>query len=280
MSSAPVMSIALARHLVAAHETLHVEGMRAAAALEGNPFEIEVRRFGRASAAISRKVPLVEWYNRVVGLEHLDARTLREILAFYRAHGIRGRFEIGPAELTSALAVTLASERVGLERFESLLYAPIDARVAPPSSAVEVRPSPLSELDHYLEIWARGFALPEFLWPDVKRIRAAWFTVPEFHRYVALADGAPVACSALYVHGDVGYLCMSATLPEARGRGAQSALIAQRVADAGKLGCTFVVVETAEATPAKPAPSYRNTTRLGFQVAYLRPNFVKVLREA
>ena len=129
------MSIALARRLAAAHEALHVEGMRAAAALEGNPFEIEVRRFGRATAAIARKVPLVEWYNRVVGLEQPDVRTLREVLAFYRAHGIRARFEIGPAELTSALAVALAAERVGLERFESVLYAPIDARVAPPPRA-------------------------------------------------------------------------------------------------------------------------------------------------
>ncbi len=263
MSSTPVMSIAFARHLMAAHEAHLVEGMHAASALEGNPFDIEVRRFGRATALISRKVPLVEWYNRVVGLGHPDARTLREILAFYRAHGIRARFEIGPAELTPALAVTLASERVGLERFESLLWAPIDARVAPPSSAVEVRPSPLSELDHYLEIWARGFALPEFLWPDVKRVRAACFTVPEFHRYVALADGVPIAVSALYVHGDVGYLCMSATLPEARGRGAQSALIARRWRDGADRGCKYVVTQTAFG-----GTSQNNMERAGMRPAH------------
>jgi GNAT superfamily N-acetyltransferase len=263
MSSAPTMSIAFARHLAAAHETLHVEGMRAAAALEGNPFEIEVRRFGRASAAIARKVPLVEWYNRVVGLEQPDARTLREILAFYRAHGIRGRFEIGPAELTSALAVTLATERVGLERFESFLYAPIADRVAPPPGAVEVRVSPLDELDQYLEIWARGFALPEFLWPDEKRVRAAWFTVPEFHRYVAEIDGAPIACAGLYLHGDVAYLCMSATLPEARGRGAQSALIARRWRDAADRGCRSVITQTAFG-----GTSQNNMERAGMRLAH------------
>jgi len=263
MSSAPVMSIALARRLATVHEALHAVGMRAAAALEGNPFEIEVRRFGRATATIARKVPLVEWYNRVVGLEHPDARTLRETLAFYRAHGIRARFEIGPAELTSALAVALASERVGLERFEAMLYAPIDARIAPPASGIEVRPSPLGELDLYLELWARGFSLPEFLWPDEKRIRAAWFTVPEFQRYVALADGAPVACSALYVHGEVAYLCMSATLPEARGRGAQSALIARRWRDAHDRGCRIVTTQTAFG-----GTSQNNMERAGMRLAY------------
>jgi GNAT superfamily N-acetyltransferase len=257
------MSIAFARHLMAAHETLHVAGIRAAEALEGNPFDIEVRRFERATASIARKVPLVEWYNRVVGFEHPDARTLREILQFYRAHGIRARFEIGPAELTGALAVTLASERVGLERFESLLWAPIDDRIAPLPGALEVRPSPLSELDQFIDVWARGFALPEFLWDDVKRIRSAWFTVPELHRYVAVADGVPVACSALYVHGDVAYLCMSATLPEARGRGAQSALIARRWRDAADRGCKYVVTETAFG-----GTSQNNMERAGMRPAH------------
>lgn len=263
MSSAQTLSIPLARHFAAAHETLHVEGMRAAAALEGNPFEVEVRRFGRATATIARKVPLVEWYNRVVGLEQQDARELRRMLAFYREHGIRGRFEIGPAELTQALAVTLATERVGLERFESTLYAPIDARTPPPPGGIEVRSSPLDELDTYLEIWALGFGLPEFLWPDVKRIRSAWFTVPGLQRYVALDRGKPVACGALYAHGDVAYLCMSATLEEARGRGAQSALIARRWSDAAARGCRWVITQTAYG-----GTSQNNMERAGMRLAH------------
>jgi GNAT superfamily N-acetyltransferase len=212
---------------------------------------------------LSRGVPLVEWYNRVVGLEQPDARALREILGHYRALGIRARFEIGPAELTSAFAVALALERVGLERFTTQLYAPIDARIAPPQGSVEVRPSPRDELDLYLEIWARGFALPEFLWPDVKRIRAAWFTVPGFQRYLALVDGVPAACAALYVHGDVGSLCMSATLPELRGRGAQSALIARRWRDARDAGCRTVITQTAFG-----GTSQHNMERAGMRIAH------------
>jgi len=263
MSAAPTMSIELARHLAAAHEAVHVEGLRAAAALEGNPFGIELRRFGRATAALSHKVPMVEWYNRVVGLEQQDARAVREILAWYRPLGIRTRFELGPAELTPALAIALAAEHVGLERFETQLYAPIDARIAPPASAVEVRPSPRDELDLYLEIWARGFALPEFLWPDVKRIRAAWFTVPGFARYLALVDGEPAACAGLYVHGDVGYLCMAATLPDARGHGAQSALIARRWRDARDAGCRVVTTQTAFG-----GTSQHNMERAGMRLAH------------
>ncbi|HTO52196.1 MAG TPA: GNAT family N-acetyltransferase [Myxococcota bacterium] len=263
MSSPPTLSIALSRQLSAAHEALHVEGMRAAEALAGNPFEIEVRRFGRATASIARKVPLVEWYNRVVGLEQQDARQLRDMLAFYRTHGVRARFEIGPAELTSALAVALAAERIGLERFETTLYAPIEARISPPPSTLEVRASPLDELDRYFEIWARGFGLPDFLWEDERRIRRAWFAVPGFRRYVALDAGEPVACAGLYLHGDVAYLCMSATLPESRGRGAQSALIARRWREAAEHGSRFVVTQTAYG-----GTSQNNMERAGMRLAH------------
>ncbi len=263
MADAPTMSIALARRLAAAHEALHVEGMRATAALEGNPFEVEVRRFGRATATLSAKLALVEWYNRVVGLELQDARAIPEILEFFRGRGIRTRFEIGPAELTSALALQLAIERVGVERIETVVHAPIDALVPPRASPVVVRPSPFEEIDLFLDLWARGFALPEFLWSDVKRMRTAWFSVPGFERYLALVDGEPIACGGLYVHGDVGYLCVSATLPEARGRGAQAALIARRWRDAAVAGCRHVI-----STTEFGGTSQSNMERAGMRTAH------------
>jgi len=263
MADAPAMSIGLARRLAAAHEALHVEGMRAAAALEGNPLEIEVRRFGRATATLSAKLAIVEWYNRVVGLELQDARGLPEMLAFFRTRGIRARFEIGPAELTSALALQLAIERVGVERIETVVHAPIDALVPPRASAVLVRASPFEELDLFLDLWARGFALPEFLWSDVKRMRAAWFSVPGFERYLALIDGEPIACGGLYVYGDVGYLCVSATLPEARGRGAQAALISRRWREAAAAGCRHVI-----STTPFGGTSQNNMERAGMHTAH------------
>jgi len=180
----------------------------------------------------------------VVGLELQDAAAIPEMLAFFRARGIRARFEIGPAELTNALALQLAIERVGVERIETVVYAPIDALVAPRASSVSIRPSPFEEIDLFLDLWARGFALPGFLWTDVKRLREAWFSVPGLERYLAILDGEPIACGALYVRGDVGYLCVSATLPEARGRGAQAALIARRWRDAAAAGCRYVVSTT------------------------------------
>ncbi len=263
MAEAPAMTIPFARRLAGAHETFHAEGMRAAEALPGNPFEIEVRRFGRAVATRSARLAIVEHANRVVGLEQADARQLPELLAFFRERGIRARFEIGPAELTSALAVQLARERVGVERIETVLWAPIEALAPPRASEVEVRASPLEELDLFLDLWAHGFALPDFVWDDVLRLQRAWFALPGFHRYVARLDGRAVAGAGLFVHDEVGYLCVSATLPAARGRGAQAALIARRWRDAAEWGCRYVTSQTAFG-----GTSQHNMERAGMRSAH------------
>lgn len=42
--------------------------------------------------------------------------------------------------------------------------------------------------------------------------------------------------------------------------------------DAARLGCKWVSAETAEETPERDVSSFRNVIRLGFSVAYRRPN--------
>jgi hypothetical protein len=62
---------------------------------------------------------------------------------------------------------------------------------------------------------------------------------------------------------------VDATLPAHRGRGAQTALIARRVADAVAAGATLAVAETIENGGA-----FRSYQRCGFALAYLRENWV------
>jgi ribosomal protein S18 acetylase RimI-like enzyme len=98
--------------------------------------------------------------------------------------------------------------------------------------------------------------------------RAGW------SHYMAFDRATAVAAASLFVAGDVGHLGMAATRESHRGQGAQHALIAQRIRDAAAQGCKMLVCETAEDKPQKPAPSFRNLTSLGFQLAYLRPNYI------
>jgi GNAT superfamily N-acetyltransferase len=74
----------------------------------------------------------------------------------------------------------------------------------------------------------------------------------------------PVAIAALAVFQGLGYLTLATTAESDRKRGAQSALIAARIAKARALGCTAVATETLTMLEH----SLRNLTRAGFRVAY------------
>ncbi len=114
-----------------------------------------------------------------------------------------------------------------------------------------------------------------FDWPGTaRRWVAEAVGRPGWRHYLAFDGATPVATGALFASGDQAWVDFAATLPDYRGRGAQGALMAQRIRDARALGCNLLVVETAEDTPQKGAPSFRNMLRLGFQVAYVRPNFI------
>ncbi len=123
---------------------------------------------------------------------------------------------------------------------------------------------------------------------DFGRIVAACFDWPEpttswiadtvgrdgWRHYMAFDGDTPAATAALFVDDGLGWIDFATTLQDYRGRGAQSALLAQRIRDAAELGCDGLVVETAEDRPEKPATSFRNQIRFGFTPEYVRPNYI------
>ena len=110
-----------------------------------------------------------------------------------------------------------------------------------------------------------GFGMPELMEAWLRELpgRPGWTCL------VAYDGEQPVGAGALYVDGDHGWCGLGATLPEARGRGAQSAILAARVALAAQQGATTVSTETG----VGGGPSYRNILRAGFAERYERPNF-------
>jgi hypothetical protein len=95
-----------------------------------------------------------------------------------------------------------------------------------------------------------------------------------WRHYLAKDGGTAVGAAAMYMKGAWAWFGFAATLEEARGRGAQRALIARRITDAHVAGVRWLSIETAEDTPERDAPSFRNVVRQGFRVAYLRPNWL------
>lgn len=72
------------------------------------------------------------------------------------------------------------------------------------------------------------------------------------------------------VDGDVAQLSGAGTLPHARGRGVQKALVQLRLSDARRAGCTIAVVTTAPGTR-----SQANVMRRGFQLLYTRAILIR-----
>lgn len=117
------------------------------------------------------------------------------------------------------------------------------------------------------------FTMPEQIlgWHGALVGRTGW------HHYVATLDGEAVGCAAMFVCDGLASFGTAGTVTHARGRGVQGALITRRLHDAAAAGCSHAVVETAEDTPAKPAPSFRNQLRHGFELCYMRANWLRAM---
>ncbi len=77
----------------------------------------------------------------------------------------------------------------------------------------------------------------------------------------------------LYIQECIGWLGWAVTLPAHRRKGVHQALLAHRLNEAIKMGCTLMSAESRGETKDAPNPSYHNLQRLGFQLAYLRLHY-------
>lgn len=212
--------------------------------------------------------------NKVLGLG-LDAPAteadLDAVVRAYRSAGAR-RFFIqlsptaAPPDLPDALTrrgFRLHNHWVKLVRD---LHGPLPA--APTALAVE-------EIGRTHAARFGELVAPAFDWPaPMAAVLAATVGRPGWRHYLALDGAEPAAAAGLYVRDGIAYFGPAVTLDAHRRRGAQSALIARRLREARAMGASLAVVDTAAPTEAHPVPSLRNLRRLGFGVAYHRPNYL------
>jgi GNAT superfamily N-acetyltransferase len=145
---------------------------------------------------------------------------------------------------------------------------------------VPERPTPLRlvpvglpEAEAFGRIAATGYGLP-----DAAAEWAAGAFMVGWDCWLALDGDVPAAVGGLFVSEGVGYLGLAATLPEHRGKGGQSALLAARVRHAREIGCDVLVTETGERRDDLPSNSYRNILRAGFTEVAVRSNWLRQAR--
>lgn len=214
-------------------------------------------------------------FNRLIGcgLNAPAPRSdLQAALARYRAAGMtRFGVQLCPAAHPPALSGWLEEEGLARRDNWSKVYRAA-GDLSPVETDLSVEAVDEAQSGIFAAITCAAFGMPRQLEPWI----ASTVGRPNWHHYIALDGRDPVGAGALFLSGDIGWLGIAGTLPAARRRGAQSALMARRLKDGQRLGCRWFVTETGQDTPEHPNPSFHNMLRAGFTVAYQRPNYLAV----
>lgn len=234
---------------------------------------LELARFGPVQASVVGDLGRVSMLNLILGATEpgaVDGGHLAAALAWSRER------EISPClPVTPDLPETAAAERLlaaeGFQpgyawmKFVRDCHPP---RFRAPADVEVIRLEAGSDAP-FGTIAATGFGLP--VWAAT--LFAALPGRDGWSCYVARVDGEVAACGAMLIDAGLAALGIGATLETARRRGCQLALLRQRILDAAEAGCETLFVETGQRVEDRPAGSYRNILRAGFEEAYLCPNW-------
>ncbi len=226
-----------------------------------------------ATVLLAPSLP-ASYFNRTIGLgmqQPASPGDLDAVNYAYRDAGVRNYWiHLNPLAQPRTLLQWLEERNFELapRRSWAKFLRGVDP-IPDPGTSLRIRPALPADANEVAYVACTAYGLPDKLLP--------WFAAlvarPGWRVFVATADAQIVATGAIYVSGPAAWLGIGATLPEFRKRGAQTALLARRVAAAAALGCTVLATETGEAIDAEPNPSLNNIRRCGFTQVCSRLNY-------
>ncbi|WP_028921041.1 GNAT family N-acetyltransferase [Pseudonocardia acaciae] len=234
-------------------------------------------RLGPARALAIREDPS-RFFNRAGGFdgnEPITADLIARVCRFFAEQSVpTGSIMIAPDLLPSdwpAIAAQLNLEEG--PTFVKLAYD-LDAAVVDVALDSGLRVGRLEP--HQAREWATVMMETfELATPNEMIDLAEGFVgAPDWQQFAVWESERIVAVGSLYVHGETAGTFGGATRPDARGRGAQSALLATRLRAARDAGCRWVVADTGAETSGQHNPSLHNMLRLGFTRRYERTSWV------
>ena len=200
--------------------------------------------------------------------EEATPKYLDEIEAFFTERGATVFHEVSPMVDPSTLSL-LGDRGYRPIELTSVMYRSIkDESVADAVADGEISTRLIGEAD--ADLWAqtaaRGWAtehesLGEFMLALGKVAARTKGGSP----FLAEIDGKPVAAAGFSIYDDICIMAGAATVPEARNRGAQNALLAARLRYARERGCSLAMMC---ALPG--SQSQKNAQKNGFNIAYTR----------
>ncbi|MFI5734996.1 GNAT family N-acetyltransferase [Kribbella sp. NPDC051587] len=213
------------------------------------------------------------YWNKALGFTSITDTLIGRILDIYRTEQAPvAVLQLAPDLLPEDWAEI--SVRHGLTEGGKIvkLIAPIHS-VQPEEGKTDLRIGPVTPQD--ADEWGRliisAFGMPS---GGLDSMLAASVTNPNCRTFAAWDGDQIVAGGSLYLHKSAGVVNAGATAPTHRNRGAQSAIIAARIAAAQDAGCRWVVAEASQPAPGESNPSLNNLIRAGLQPLYVRSSWI------
>jgi GNAT superfamily N-acetyltransferase len=235
---------------------------------------LRVEHVAGATVLLAPRIP-VNYFNRAIGLgghEPATERGLDTIIDLFRTAGVVDFWlHVGPGARPDELPGWLAAR--GLRppprrSWAKFLRAP--AETAPRAkSDLEVRVATAADATEVGRTATTAFGMP----PQLGHWFANLIGGQGWQVLVAEVDGRIAATGSVFLRDRTAWVGIGATLPDFRKLGAQTALLAARIAAAKTAGCTVVATETGESVSGEPNPSFDNIRRAGFTQVCSRLNF-------
>jgi hypothetical protein len=254
----PLSDLALSRRLELCEAHANALLVEARARLEPHLGAAWLARAGAMAMFDGIGSPLTQTFALGI-METPSDDDLAALETFFRDRGAGVFHEVSPMASPETIQRLVARGYRPVE-LTSILYRPL-ARETREAGPIRTRIIAPEEVD----VWAATAALGWSEYPELgafmdglARITA---TSAGSSPFLAELDGRAVATGALLMHGGVALLAGASTIPEARNRGAQRALLEYATAK----GCDLAMMA---ASPG--STSQRNAERRGFRIAYTR----------
>jgi GNAT superfamily N-acetyltransferase len=219
------------------------------------------------------ETPRSAMFNRVLGLGLEEPATpdlLNDITDFFGALGVEWCVALSPHAEPLQLRAWLDSRGFVPGYAWAKFHRAVEEPAERETELRIVEAEAGAAAADFAEAFVRAYGTPELFGDWLARVPGR----PGWRCFVAVDGEAPAAAGALFAKGGVGWLGIAATLPEHRRRGAQGAILAARIRAAAEERCHVLVTETGEQVEGRPSASYRNIERAGFELAYVRPNYL------
>ena len=236
-------------------------------AAAGAGYDVRIVERGEVAAAASPDLP-GSVFNRAFGMRQVPIHRPR-MEALFREAGTPGWLVAGLDD--PLFAGHEAEWPVGVHSGAMVDVLAAAGSAAPPVAGLEIRavePGDGAAADRWAELFVAGFAIEGPLADAWRRFNRLLVRARGCKQFIASLDGRDVAVSALFTRRRVAWLGAGTVLPEARGRGVQRVLIADRARRGAAAGCTKVL-----STAETDTPSAANLDALGIRRIWTRGHF-------